>query len=74
MSTRLRNIRSLCGLIPFLRDELDLPIESEDPEKITFDYGFKTSRPGGTPASFGSSRSRFFSEPTAPASPASVNF
>lgn len=37
-SDQLRNIRSLRELIPFLRDELDWPIASEDPEDITFDY------------------------------------
>jgi len=37
-SDQLRHIRSLHELIPFLRDELDWPIESEDPEDITFDY------------------------------------
>jgi REP element-mobilizing transposase RayT len=37
-SDQLRHIRSLRELIPFLRDELDWPIESEDPEEITFDY------------------------------------
>jgi hypothetical protein len=37
-SDQLRHIRSLRELIPFLRDELDWPIESADPEEITFDY------------------------------------
>jgi len=37
-SEQLRHIRSLRELIPFLRDELDWPIDSEDPEDITFDY------------------------------------
>ena len=40
-SEQLRHIRSLRELIPFLRDELDWPIDSEDPEDITFDYDAK---------------------------------
>jgi len=40
-SEQLRNIRSLRELIPFLRDELDWPIDSEDPEDITFGYDAK---------------------------------
>ena len=35
---RLKNIKTLRQLLTYLRDELDWPIQSEEPEEIVFDY------------------------------------
>ena len=35
---RLKSIKTLRQLLAYLRDELDWPIQSEEPEEIVFDY------------------------------------
>ena len=35
---RLKGIKTLSQLVAYLRDELDWPIQSEEPEEIVFDY------------------------------------